>query len=516
MSSLQPGPRSYPHRTTVQRLNTELALASLERGEGRVAHRPLHVALQVASACNLDCYMCLEHTRPQNERHGRNLKSLSLEVFEIVERELLPYSTRMSFAIGGEPTLAENFEHFLERAFLHGQEIELLTNGTRLDHGNLAEVAARCVSYLQISIEGATRETYERIRGGASFAHLLANVELFNRHRARYRREDRTHLSFWVTLMRSSIRELPQIVELAHRLDVDRVHGHHASPATREAAEDTLEGHAELWNSVRLQTLETARRLGVDIDLPPPADSGESIAHSAPSFEELAARRGTTLPDRRNPKLAPGAGGADDLRSASRRKDPRHARMKSFAVPCHLPGTAIYVLWDGRVLPCCYTFAMDKLTLGLLPRDSIDALWNGRLFRNLRVGLVSGEVPPVCLHCPVVHDVPVTPKEEQVMRASQPFEEWLGNRELPGADAGGEQLLERLRGSPTADELDDLRRHAQALEAERAELRAHAKNLEEERPHLQGHIANLEAERPHWLAHIQNLERELAELRRKP
>lgn len=537
-AELERGPRALLHRTTLQRLNADLALAALERGDGHAAHRPLHVALQVASACNLDCYMCLEHTRPPEERHGVTLRSMSRAVFDRIAEDVFPYSSRLSFAIGGEPTLAAGFERMLERAFESGQEIELLTNGTRLDHGRLAEVVARCVAYLQISLEGATPESYERVRHGARFARLVANLELLNRARLRQRREERTHVSFWVTLLRSTVHELPQVVELAAALDVDRVHAHHVTPATKEAAEESLAEHAELWNDARARAIDYARKLGIEIDVPDPlpvstastsavlVESASAVSaageNATPAANASAVHEDTAVtppPPQTAPAPVPNVDSlhaAGDSRALARAEDPRNARVAGRAIPCHMPGTSLYVLWDGRIVPCCYTFALDKMTMGHVGERALDEVWNGRLYKNLRIGMRTGDALSVCLHCPVVHDVPVTPDAEALMRASPTLAEWFDGRDLEPVDTHGAQtdVLARLRTAPALRELDDLRRHAHALEAEREHLRGHARNLESERPHLAGHIANLEAERPHLLAHIANLERELAALRR--
>lgn len=498
MKPLVPGPRALPHRTTLQRLNAELALTALELGAGRANHRPIHVALQVASACNLDCYMCLEHSRPPEMRHGRGMKSLPPALFEKLALEVLPYSSRVSFGIGGEPTLAENFEQFVARCFEFGQEIELITNATRFDHGDMAATIARCVSYLQISIDGATPATYERIRHGARLARVLANIRLLNEHRAAHERETRTHVSFWVTLMKSNVHELPLLVELAHELDIDRVHAHHVTPITPEGAADTLAGDAALWNEHREIAIARARELGVELDVPDPLPVEVAVAPVAVVTEPvIASTTGSPAPP-----IEAAVDTPPTSRDESRRHDLRYSKLAEYSVPCHLPATAIYVLWDGRVVPCCYPYAAEKMTLGNLAEQDFATIWNGLLYRHLRAGLKRGHVLSVCRHCPVVHDVPITLEEEARMRASPTLSEWIADGAPSVVDEGAPavDVLGELRVGGALAELDDLRRHA--------------RNLEGERPHLLGHIANLEQERPHLVGHIANLERELERLRR--
>jgi MoaA/NifB/PqqE/SkfB family radical SAM enzyme len=75
------------------------------------------------------------------------------------------------------------------------------------------------VHQLCISIDGATKETYESIRIGGKFDKLMSNIKALNAAK-----EDLSSrlpkIWFNITLMRSNIRELPHLVKLAHTLQV--------------------------------------------------------------------------------------------------------------------------------------------------------------------------------------------------------------------------------------------------------------------------------------------------------
>ena len=59
----EPGPRQF--------VNELLGNRAFERGDALALHRPLELHLQLSSGCNLDCYMCHEHLRPEGTRHGK-------------------------------------------------------------------------------------------------------------------------------------------------------------------------------------------------------------------------------------------------------------------------------------------------------------------------------------------------------------------------------------------------------------------------------------------------------------
>ncbi|HUR27503.1 MAG TPA: radical SAM protein, partial [Planctomycetota bacterium] len=362
----EPGPRQF--------VNELLGNRAFERGDAIASHRPLEVHLQLTSGCNLDCYMCHEHLRPEGTRHGRGLKCLDESVLARIEREVLPYSARLHLGVGGEPMLAPNFLELVERAHARNQRIHLTTNGTRIATERAAEVLARCVHKIEISVDGATPATYERIRTGASFARLVKNIELLNKHRLLRKPEDRPRLSLCMVLMRSNVHELPRMVELAASVSADEVAAWPVIPVTSEGRADALD--LDFARPFVAEAQERARELGLDLDLP--FDHGATEEHS--SRED----RSSTLQH-----LAQLEGDGSALASK------RHY--------CHMPTVALYVFWDGRVYPCANPEAHRGDELGDLSTQDFAEIWNGRRFRNLRAGLAAGDVPEVCRRCPILH-----------------------------------------------------------------------------------------------------------------
>jgi hypothetical protein len=162
----------------------------------------------------------------------------------------------------------------------------------------------------------------------------------------------------------------------------------------------------------------------------------------------------------------------------------------------------VHVLFDGRVFPCCHPYAHRKMQIGDLRRQDFAAIWNGRLLRNLRAGLKSGDVPAICRGCSAVHDPP--PREDPERLAASPdLTRHYQERDLDPLAAGDPRA--GLQSSGLLEYVLDLRAHATALERERAQLAAHARALEAELPALRGHLTTLErlgtdvSRRDNWL-----------------
>lgn len=76
---------------------------------------------------------------------------------------------------------------------------------------------------------------------------------------------------------------------------------------------------------------------------------------------------------------------------------------------CDKPWTSVTVLWDGRVVPCCFDY--DGLyVLGNLQEQSLLEIWNGERIRSLRQAHRDGNLRGVrlCARCTDKEGYPVT------------------------------------------------------------------------------------------------------------
>lgn len=65
-----------------------------------------------------------------------------------------------------------------------------------------------------------------------------------------------------------------------------------------------------------------------------------------------------------------------------------------------LSESTMQVLWDGRVVPCCYDFD-GKMILGDLTKETVSEVWNGETFENFRAIHRNKEFSklPICADC---------------------------------------------------------------------------------------------------------------------
>ena len=195
---------------------------SLDAFFGRVVLRshPWFVQMESTSRCNLRCIQC-----SRQKLFGKG-EDIDLEVLDRVERELLPWAREFCASFYGEPLLCPHFDRVLDAIERHPHlRSGFFTHGLLLTEKRIDRILEAGVSYIYISIDGATRETYESVRQGASFDRLIENLETLSRKRREWEKRGghRLKVQIRVVGMRQNIEEAPLFVEMAHRHDFDAV-----------------------------------------------------------------------------------------------------------------------------------------------------------------------------------------------------------------------------------------------------------------------------------------------------
>ena len=131
--------------------------ASTESGD---LGAPLYVAWQVTNECNLACLHCIEESGP-----GKAFKDeLDREqVFGVLEQLLDHQVPYLSFS-GGEPMVHPLFFEMVEYVCSRDGQLKIETNGHYLPPGNCARMKELGVKAVQVSLDGATRATFNRMR----------------------------------------------------------------------------------------------------------------------------------------------------------------------------------------------------------------------------------------------------------------------------------------------------------------------------------------------------------------
>lgn len=124
---------------------------------------PICLTWELTYACNLACVHCLSSSGRRDPRE------LSTEQCKAIIDELQKMQVFYVNIGGGEPTVRSDFWELVDYATSHQVGVKFSTNGVRIDEEVAQRLAASDYVDVQISIDGATAEVNDAVRGPGSF-----------------------------------------------------------------------------------------------------------------------------------------------------------------------------------------------------------------------------------------------------------------------------------------------------------------------------------------------------------
>ena len=133
---------------------------------------PLFIAWQLTNRCRARCLTCCEESGPDTAWRDELGRDEALDLARSIVAMGIPYA---AFG-GGEPMGVAHAWEIFEVLAAGGVSLKLETEGSYIDEAaadRLRDLEVQCV---QISVDGATAATHERVRPGASFASATASL----------------------------------------------------------------------------------------------------------------------------------------------------------------------------------------------------------------------------------------------------------------------------------------------------------------------------------------------------
>lgn len=281
---------------------------------------PVNVTWEITNRCNLNCKHCLSAEQRANCAADMTLQECQYFLDDLADIRVFQVNIG-----GGEPFLREDILDILDYA--HKKEIVtcVSTNGTMIDETLAKKLAAMDLLYIQISLDGATPQTNDIIRGQGSFAQAVAGIENLTKHKF-------PHLSINTVVNAKNFREIKDMYQM----------GKAYGAKTRLSRFRPAGSAKQVWEDYRLdkeQTMELAEILSKHKDL-----------LTGDSFFSI------TLADRKH--LGLNMCGA--------------AKMTCCVTP------------DGSVYPCAF-LQEEEFFAGSICKQSLKEIWqNSPVFNQLR------------------------------------------------------------------------------------------------------------------------------------
>lgn len=347
--------------------DTDLSLRSIAAALPSTPSLPLPTFLQVepVGQCNLSCVMCPVHQRTDRPIDGKPA-FMPFERYAALLAQF-PELEELHLQGLGEPMMHPRFFDMVETAASKGIKVGCTSNCTLLSEARAERCVTSGLQALHVSIDGAAARTYERIRRGARFDRVMANV--LKIQRARRRLQSRApEIILTVVVMRQNLDELPDLVRLAHRLSIRSVFIQHIG---QELTEPSLPAaYASFRPFIQEQSL-------VNVD--------RGTIHAL--FDKARATAQELDITLRLPRLEP------------RPMIPGSARR------CEWPWKAAYITYQGYAVPCCIIATPDRAHFGNVFERAVKDMWHGRKAMDFRQRLDSTDPPDPCRSCSVYKGV---------------------------------------------------------------------------------------------------------------
>ncbi|MEV7655927.1 radical SAM protein [Streptomyces anulatus] len=321
--------------TERRRINQELNIAEHRDGASELKSMPLVLFIELTQNCNLSCPMCRFGSKYTTEWN------MSEEMYEKLADELFPTAHVVDLRGWGESTMLPGFGRFVELSLRHRVQLRLVTNGM-VNRRPVWDMMMRAHAAINISCDAADPELFKKLRAGGTVERLANTtrslVEARDKHGA-----PRDSVKFITTVSRDNLQDLVNVVELAARLDVERVILHPLVTHLDDSSglHHDLDGTAEAYTAAA----ERGRREGVVVQL----DAAPDPALALPDMVRRPA--------------------------------------------CMHPWSYAYVRYNGGVGFCDHMLGDDQYTLGSLQHSSFPEIWNGADWVGIRKAHLTGDIP---------------------------------------------------------------------------------------------------------------------------
>ena len=323
-------------------LNFQLYLKN--KREIRPKYLPTKLDIENLSRCNFRCIMCQVSEWPK----GQRAEDLSLHEFKhIIDENIGLLEIKLQGM--GEPTLGrDDFFAMIKYARDLSIWVRTVTNGSLLHaNDNIRKFVESGVNEIQISIDGATKVTFESIRKGSKFERVIENVTNLNNHAESL---GKNITKMWTVVQEKNLNELSDLVELAKKMNFKSMV--FSLDIVDWGNTDWTEKNKEISvnNEFNIKLANELYEKGEDL--------GIKVA-----FWNIAQKYEISSPE----------------------------------LLCQWPFERSYVSSDNRVVPCC--MIADPDTFEIKSSGSFVETWKSDEYAEFRNSHLSGNIPQVCKNC---------------------------------------------------------------------------------------------------------------------
>ena len=311
-----------------------------------LAPLPRTIEIEVTTRCHLKCIMCEQAYWKEPPR------DMSFEQFKSIVDQL-PLKWVGTIGIG-TAFLNKDFIKILE--YLKSKDIfvEIYDTFDLIDEKTLEKLVSMRIDKITISMDAATKDTYEKIRVGANFDRVLGNIQKFVEFK-KIKKSPLPELWFHYVVTNLNIDEMSPLLDLVKKLASNSNHDTMITWSNALSFSDIKSIQGTIPHNLREEITEKAHKLGLYVNW------NLNVVDS--ECQEPVER-------------------------------------------C-LKWTNPLILVTGHLMPCCITSEANdrehqkKYSLGNVFEKSFKQIWSSKEFYEFRKKLREGKLPAVCKNCRV-------------------------------------------------------------------------------------------------------------------
>jgi molybdenum cofactor biosynthesis enzyme MoaA len=179
-----------------------------------------NIRLAIDDSCNLSCPSCRTHQIFERDKFQLRKKyKLADRIIEYVQSQ----SHQINIHVGsdGDPFASLVYRYFVkEIKDLPNVRFSIHTNGLLIKkmHHRHTELFKK-LDVLNVSIDGATKETYETLRRGGVWEKIIENLEMIKELKKKYNFLFRIHF----VIQKDNYIEMEKIIKLGQKYNADRI-----------------------------------------------------------------------------------------------------------------------------------------------------------------------------------------------------------------------------------------------------------------------------------------------------
>jgi len=175
-----------------------------------------NIKWDITSKCNLRCTHC---SVGKNYFTGEIKEIPVWQKLEIVDK-LVEGDVKGLSLLGGEPlVMKEDFFSVIDHAVSRGLKISLVTNGLLLNGRVMERGVDSGIDRIVVSLDGASKETHEFVRGKNTFEKVVNNIGNLTKHIEK--RDIPLHIKVNTVLNRLNYPEIDKLIDLCIQLRVN-------------------------------------------------------------------------------------------------------------------------------------------------------------------------------------------------------------------------------------------------------------------------------------------------------